>query len=355
MVPFVVVVAHKGNHLNRSQQPRLLAAERSVRRGALVCGAASGQVDWRLDGVVHLTRLLGDVVFIARMSIVNEYWAGVLQRLEVEVNVFAQLVAHEGEKGRENEAVMARILEALVPQRYGIGSGLLIDVHNHYSHQTDIVVYDQSDEPAVLAQTTQIPFPVESVLACVEIKTTLRGPDIADCLAKARDMRSGLVPARAHPDQSTHPLFVVLAYSGGLKPGTIVKKFMEADDAARPDLVCIVEQGVLLGAAGGIRIGSDEPLDAGIALLRDDGRPVDGEKNVNMRMVYRGRQYPLVNYGDRLLLVEPSRALLLFVEALVRRLAEQQTRPTPVISFYVDDEMRELAWYDRAGEPSKSP
>ena len=74
------------------------------------------------------------------MSIVEQYWGGVLQRLEAEVNVFAQLVAHEGEKGRENEAVMARILEALVPQRYGIGSGLLIDTMNNYGNQTDIVV-----------------------------------------------------------------------------------------------------------------------------------------------------------------------------------------------------------------------
>jgi hypothetical protein len=124
------------------------------------------------------------------VSIVEQYWGGVLQRLEAEVNVFAQLVAHEGEKGRENEAVMARILEALVPQRYGIGSGLLIDTKNNYGNQTDIVVYDQSDEPAVLAQTTQLLFPMESVLACIEVKTTLRDGDVKDCLKKAKNMRA---------------------------------------------------------------------------------------------------------------------------------------------------------------------
>ena len=286
------------------------------------------------------------------MSIVNEYWAGVLQRLEAEVNIFAQLVAHEGEKGRENEAVMARILEALVPQRYGIGTGLLIDTGDHYSHQTDIVVYDQSDEPAVLAQTTQILFPMESVLACVEIKTTLRGPDVDDCLEKAADMRTNLAAARAHPDDSEHPLFVVLAYSAGQQPKTIIKKFMDANDEQRPDLVCVVEQGMLLGADESIRADSAAPLDAGIALLRDDGNPVDGEKNPDMRYVYQGRPYPMVNYGGKLLLVEPSRVLLLFVETLVRRLAEKQKRPKPVISYYVNDVMRELAWYGTDGKPA---
>ena len=226
------------------------------------------------------------------MAIVEQYWAGVLQRLEAEVNVFAQLVAHEGEKGRENEAVMARILEALVPQRYGIGSGLLIDTHNKYSNQTDIVVYDQSDEPSVLAQTTQLLFPMESVLACIEVKTTLRDSDVKDCIKKAKNMRTKLTPARLQGDGTTHPLFVVLAYRSGQRPENIAKKFLTAAEAERPDLVCVVEQGLLLGAGASIRNGSTAPMDGGVALLRENGSPVRGEKTRGMKYVYRGRQYP---------------------------------------------------------------
>lgn len=287
------------------------------------------------------------------MSIVEEYWAGVLQRLEAEVNVFAQLIAHEGEKGRENEAVMARILEALIPQRYGIGSGLLIDTANNYSRQTDIVVYDQSDEPAVLAQTTQILFPIESVLACIEIKTTLRGEDIDDCLRKAGDMRN-LTTARFHGNGSTHPLFIVLAYRAGQKPETIFRKLMLADDHERPDIFCVIEQGMLAGADGSIREESVAPLDAGVALMRDeDGGPIEGEPTgPDMRQTYGNRQYPMVRYGDSLLLVQPARALLLFVETLVRLLADMQGRPPPVISHYVDAKMRELALYGPEGKPA---
>lgn len=287
------------------------------------------------------------------MSIVAEYWAGVLQRLEAEVNVFAQLVAHEGEKGRENEAVLARILEALVPQRFGIGSGLLIDTADRYSRQTDIVVYDQSDEPAVLAQTTQLLFPIESVLACIEIKTTLRPDDIVDCLGKSRDMRK-LTTARLRPNASSHPLFVVLAYRAGAKPETIVSRFMQAGEDERPDLVCVIEQGLLMGGAGSIRHDSGFDLDAGLALLREDGELIVGKKSRDMRHLHAGRQYPMVSYGGQLLLVESSRALLLFVEALVRLLADMQGRPIPVLSHYVGDAMRELAWYDGGGKPQSS-
>jgi hypothetical protein len=289
------------------------------------------------------------------VSIVAEYWAGVLQRLDAEVHVFAQLVMHEGERGRENEAVLARILEALVPQRYGIGSGLLFDTAGKYSRQTDIVVYEQSDEPAVLAQTTQLLFPIESALACIEVKTTLRGDDVTDCMGKARDMRL-LSAARQQPDGAEHPLFVVLAYRAGQTPQTIMKKFMEADADGRPDLVCVLEQAILIGADGSIRAGSDAAIDAGLALLRgDDGEPIEGTPTgPDLRQLHEGRQFPMVDHDGRLLLVEPSRALLLFVEALVRRIAERQQRRPPVLSYYITDDTRELAWYAAEGATDAS-
>jgi hypothetical protein len=214
-------------------------------------------------------------------------------------------------------------------------------------------VYDQSDEPAVLAQTTQLLFPMESVLACVEVKTTLRGPDLTDCFTKAANMRTELEAARAHPDGAKHPLFVVLAYRADRKPQTIISKLMDADDIRRPDLLCVVEQGILAGAEGSIRVGSDARLDAGLALLLQNGLPIEGEPTgPEMRQVHEGRQYPLVQYGDDLVLVQPSRALLLFVEAIVRRLAERQRRPLPVISYYVNTAMRELAWCGSDGRPA---
>ena len=47
------------------------------------------------------------------MSTIQEYWAGVLQRLEAEVSIFARLVLHHGERGRGNEAALGRVLEPL--------------------------------------------------------------------------------------------------------------------------------------------------------------------------------------------------------------------------------------------------
>ena len=123
------------------------------------------------------------------MPVVEEYWAGVVRRLQAEVDVFARLVQHHGEQGRENEAALARILEAFVPRRLGVGTGMVIDRFDRYARQADIVLFEQVDEPAVLAQTTQLIYPVESVRASIEVKTRLRSDDIRDCLRKRASLQ----------------------------------------------------------------------------------------------------------------------------------------------------------------------
>jgi hypothetical protein len=99
----------------------------------------------------------------ADLPVVEDYWSGVLRRLQTEVDVFNQLVNHLPTRGTENELSFIRLLGGLVPRRYGIGTGLLIDAHDKSSNQTDIVIYDQADEPAILAQTSQVLFPIENV------------------------------------------------------------------------------------------------------------------------------------------------------------------------------------------------
>ncbi len=144
------------------------------------------------------------------------------------------------------------------------------------------------------------------------------------------------------------------SYRAGQQPATLAKKFHEAADDERPDLVCVVEQGMLAGAEGSIRKASQARLDSGLALLLDGGEPIEGTPTgPDMRQVHRGRQFPIVRYGERLLLVEPSRGLLLFVETLVRRLADKQARTVPVISHYVNEQMRELAWHAPDGSPEE--
>jgi len=284
-------------------------------------------------------------------------WAGVVRRLQAEVDVFARLVQHHGEQGRENEAALARILEAFVPRRLGVGTGMVIDRFDRYARQADIVLFEQVDEPTVLAQTTQLIYPVESVRASIEVKTRLRSDDIRDCLRKRASLQE-LQPA----DGSSHPLFVLLAYDAQLAPQLIHEAFAAAPEDQRPDLYCVLEPGVIGGRRGALR-GSDADFSSGLAFVRaraENGRrtgrlEVVPAEHTGESMLLDGQPHPVFSSGGVRHLGEPARALLLFVEALARQLAQQQKRPLPVVSHYLDDQTAELVWLRPRDYGSKLP
>jgi len=280
---------------------------------------------------------------VVAVSVIKEYWSGVLQRLQAEVDVFSRLVRHAGEQGRENEVALQRVLAAFVPRRIGLGTGMVIDHLDHYSKQTDIILYDSADEPAIFAQTTQLIFTIETVLACIEVKTKLRSSDFEDCAKKIRALRQldSSIKSDA-PDQ--RPPYVLFAYDAEAAPDTISKTFhgLERDD--RPDLAIIMRYGVLAGTRM-LSSNLGDSFKTGVAVQRVDGEPTSPSDKANGVNDYLdGRTLPLVKVDGVEYVADPARALLLFVESLIRSISEQQGRTSPAFSNYIDDEARSLVW-----------
>jgi hypothetical protein len=284
------------------------------------------------------------------MPVVEEYWDGVLKRLQAEVDVFSRLVRHQGERGRENELAFVRLLEGLIPRRYGLGSGMVIDAGDAFSKQMDILLFDQSDEPTVMAQTTQLLFPVEQVRAAVEVKSRLTAEEIRDCGAK----RASLGSLVSHATPAREPAFIVLAYDADAAPITVARNFASLPAEQQPDLVCLLDPGVLLGRAD-LLGGDSSALGAGITFLheRNDAQhrisgtyrsPMPGEHAV--ARIGAGL-YPIAKDSTGVPRVaEPARALLLFCEALLTLLARTENLPAPWLAHYLSGQTKELDWLD---------
>lgn len=283
------------------------------------------------------------------LSVVEQYWTGVLARLQAEINTFNKLIGHAGEQGRENELSLVRLLSSLLPQRYGLGSGLVIDSEGSESKQTDILVFDSTDEPSVLAQTNQVLFPVENVLACIEVKTTVDTKEIRDIGKKNKSIRS-LKPK----GDVALPARFVLAYGSRLLAPTLVENVLKLDAEDRPDAFCVLNLGMLGGRPEVLGVNPDTASSyiIGLTELHDNG---EGEgrtarKYVSpaadyIKPVHRtsGNSYPIVQYENSSYVVEPSRALLLFCETLVGNLERVRgTEKVPSMSYYVTDLAREV-------------
>jgi hypothetical protein len=277
--------------------------------------------------------------------IVEEYWDGVVRRLQAEVDIFNRLIGHAGEQGRENELSLARLLENLVPRRLGIGSGIVIDSTGQRSQQTDIVIYDLADQPTVMAQTNQVIFPVEVVYAVVEVKTVLRAADLVDFASKKRSMD------KLTSQFSTGPESLLLSYEAWAKPITVAEHIYDMDSSTRPDGLCVINPGILAGTPAGLSDGTG--FRVGLAPLHE--RDGEGSRIIgNWRSmkslpkggvsIFEGTSYPVTRGPGRgwWLVGEPGRALLLFCEALLRSLALRKGLPKPAWSAYLGDTARDL-------------
>ena len=278
------------------------------------------------------------------MSVIEEYWGGVLRRLRAEVDVFAKLVQHMGERGRISELALARLLEGFVPERIGVSTGVLFDSADRQSPQTDVVLFDRANQPAVMAHTTQVLYPIEVATACVEVKTKLGSTEIADCLKKRRRLHE-LSPTTGTGAPTGHPPFIVLSYDCGLaNPQAIIESFAREPDHL-PDLLCVLDIGLIGGRSGtlssshggwssGLAFAQQEAADGTWALIA--ANPADE------RVDFHGQRVAVVDHGGGHYVADPGRALLLFADALARMVAERVGAPEPVLRRYLTGRVRDL-------------
>ena len=279
------------------------------------------------------------------MPLVEQYWIGVLQRLQAEVDVFARLVSHAGEMGRENELALARILDNLIPRRLGVGTGLVFDACDHYSKQMDVVLYEQADEPLLMAQTSQLLFPVEVVAHCIEVKTMVRSADVKDVGKKAQSLDN------LHPVSGfSSPPLALLGYRSNMSPSALRAALGKLDRP--PDLVCILEPGLIGGRAlDKVLPGSGDGFALGSVLLQDSSSPVsyvEDPGSNETHAFHNGRLYPRTEHAEIGYLGDPARALLLFVDLLLQTSAGRMGRPAPILSKYLSTTSRGVEWLDEA-------
>ncbi|MFC4495805.1 DUF6602 domain-containing protein [Streptomyces ovatisporus] len=282
-------------------------------------------------------------------KIVEEYWSGVARRLQEEVNTFNRLIGHSGEQGKENELSLVRLMENLLPSAIGTGSGMIIDSTGNYSRQMDIIIYDAANQPTIMAQTNQTIFPIESVLLAIEVKTTLTEDELEDCIEKSESIK------RLQPcgDRECPPL-LVLAYHAEGTPPTVAKHVRKHDNARLPELICVVEPGIMAGNAVLLDPAAEQGYSIGVVGLHstsdsEDRIPGEWQKptaSERARVLRKGSTFPVARLSgkqeDRIV-GEPGRALLIFCAAIMDILSSTRTVPTSILRHYLQFPAREMA------------
>ncbi len=123
-------------------------------------------------------------------NLIQSYYSGVLLRLRSEIDLLNAIIPHNATKGAENEESLRNVIRSFIPQRYSVGAGIIIDSFGHRSRQIDIVIYDSQTYPALFSSTSTVLFPVETVIAAIEVKTFFDGAKLKDVVENCRSVRS---------------------------------------------------------------------------------------------------------------------------------------------------------------------
>jgi hypothetical protein len=120
---------------------------------------------------------------------------------------------HPGEFGAYRETACRNFLRNFLPQRLELGNGFLINAADEVSHQCDIVAYDSGSTPLIQSQGRQRFFPIETVSAVGEVKSSVSKRELADALerlAHLKRMRENIVS----------PAFIYREQPGQFSPST---------------------------------------------------------------------------------------------------------------------------------------
>lgn len=254
---------------------------------------------------------------MAQPGAVEQYWTGVASQLQVEAEIFSRLVGHNGEMGRANEIALVQLVTRLLPARFGVGTGIVIDARGRRSKQCDLIVFDAANQPQVLAQSTQLLFPVETVRMVIEVKTTITSEAIQDAAEKIEALRKLTATADTPP-----PPFALFGYQAKNAPSARASDLNGLADLRRPDLSCILVPGVVTNPSDRSKVGL-VPLHQTSASGERQASAWETDSTTSAWVVRGATRYPVSRFvagtGQRYVF-EPGRALLLFVVQMLRLL-----------------------------------
>ena len=106
------------------------------------------------------------------------------EQIKLDYDKIAENIPHYGERGMGREQILKKLLSNYLPQRFGVDSGFIIDVHGAVSKQVDLIIYDRFIGPRFKISGDKYAYPCEIVVAAGEVKTHLGKRELVDAVEK---------------------------------------------------------------------------------------------------------------------------------------------------------------------------
>lgn len=126
---------------------------------------------------------------------------------------------HPGIKGTLVESFNKNILDSFLTSQFGIGYGVIVNHLGVQSDQTDIIIYDKRILPPFIIAGDLGAYPIESVVATIEVKMKLDKPKLLQAEKSAKKLRNRVFDRKTilldyakYPGMCHPPLCAVLSF-----------------------------------------------------------------------------------------------------------------------------------------------
>ncbi len=181
---------------------------------------------------------------------IERFFADVTETMRLKFRGWEQDIPHDGEKGGIRERRVADFLVTILPKRFGIGSGHIVNSQGEMSSQLDIVIYDAIEGIKLSIDDYYSLFPLESVCGVIEVKSTLTGGvngSISQCVEAATKLK--LLDRQTEGSPKDIP-YIVFAYQAKWKNEIeqVRKSFHRFRQGGKslPDMTFVLDPGFLL-------------------------------------------------------------------------------------------------------------
>lgn len=166
-------------------------------------------------------------------------------------------IEHMGLRGASREDALKDCLGKLLPRKFAVGSGTVVDVEGTQSKQQDFFVYDAFSSPVFLQTESSVVIPAESVYATVEIKSSLCKQALREGVENIQSVKKLELHA-AHrsadaPGTCCDVFGGVFSYTSETSLECLAHNLKEiCGDIPRqeqPSMVCVLDQGLIVNVS----------------------------------------------------------------------------------------------------------
>ncbi|EDX67052.1 hypothetical protein NGE73_07895 [Bacillus cereus] len=165
-----------------------------------------------------------------------------IDKIMVELELIRKLAnQHSGEKGREAEGILNGFFKTMLPKKWTVDTGFIMD-ENEVSSQVDIIIHNQLEAPPLYSGYSNVIIPIHTLGCAFEVKMQLNGLEeflkYQDNAKTIKNMHTNSVKTE------TQPIYIVFVYSSEVDLYNL-EISLNKSEQYYIDCICILNKGFI--------------------------------------------------------------------------------------------------------------